>query len=88
MEDSQEIYSDMEQVEWMGSRGATQTGYASISGAKVATCTLGKSNVMGERRVVVNSVSWIAILLWICTHMYPYLISACQAHTQDTHMHA
>lgn len=41
MEDSQEMYSETEQVEWMGSLGATQTGYASISGTKTPTSMLG-----------------------------------------------
>ena len=46
MEDSQNIYSEMDQqVEWMGSSGATQTGYASINDAKTVSSVLGKCNV-------------------------------------------
>ena len=41
MEDSQEAYSEVDQVEWMGNLGATQTGYAPISGTKTVPSMLG-----------------------------------------------
>ena len=43
VEDSQEAYSEVDQVEWMGNLGATQTGYAPISGTKTPPSMLGKS---------------------------------------------
>lgn len=43
MEDSQEAYSEVDQVEWMGNLGATQTGYAPIIGTKTVPSMLGTS---------------------------------------------
>ena len=90
MEDSQDVYSEIDQAEWMGNLGATQTGYTSISGAKTMTSALSKSHEVQwsgyGRSFRPLSLSWISKCIHTCTCI-DMCVAGTHAHTRHTQPH-